>query len=53
MMVVDADSVIGNQLFSDRMVERNVCRFVCGTTSKLHVTGPETGVPGCGPVGSG
>src|SRR5262245_11382104 len=53
MMAVDADSVTGNQLFSDRMVERNVCRFVCGTTSKFHVTCPETGVPGCGPVGSG
>jgi hypothetical protein len=53
MMVVDAISVMGNQLLSDWIVERKDWRFVWGTTSKVQVTGPDTGVPGWGPVGFG
>jgi hypothetical protein len=53
MMVVDAISVMGNQLLSDWIVERKDWRFVCGTTSKVQVTDPDTGVPGWGPVGLG
>jgi hypothetical protein len=52
-MAVDAVRVIGSQVFSDRMVARKVWRFVCGTTSNVHVTAPLTGVGGCGPVGFG
>ena len=32
---------------------RNVCRLVCGTTSKVQVTAPVTGIAGCGAVGFG
>ena len=51
MMAVEAVIVIASHEFSDRMVERNVCRLVCGTTSNVHVTAPPMGAPGWGPVG--
>ena len=46
--IIDVDdvSVIGSQPFSERMVVRNDCRFVCGTTSKVQVTVPLTGGSG-------
>jgi len=37
----------------ERIVARSDCMFVCGTTSKVQVTVPLTGAPGCAPVGSG
>jgi hypothetical protein len=52
-MDVEDVNVIGSHPFSDRIVVRNVWRFVCGTTSNVHVTAPLTAAPGCGPVGSG
>jgi hypothetical protein len=33
--------VMGKNGCCERMVVLNVCRFVLGTTSKIHVTGPE------------
>jgi hypothetical protein len=53
--IIDVEdvSVIGSQPFSERMVVRKDCMFVCGTTSNVQVTVPLTGVPGCAPVGSG
>jgi hypothetical protein len=53
MIAVEPVTVIGSHAFSDLMVARKVWRFVCGTTSNVHVTVPLTGEPGCGAVGSG
>ena len=50
---VDNVSVLGNQLFCDWIVVRNVCRFVWGTTSNVHVTAAVTDAGGCGAVGFG
>ena len=50
---VDDVSVIGSQPFSERMVVRKDCRFVCGTTSKVQVTVPLTGAAGWATRGIG
>src|SRR5882672_11335606 len=50
---VDADSVGGSHAFCERIVVRNVCRLVCGTTSNVQLTGPVTATGGCGAVGFG
>ena len=53
--IIDVDDVrvIGSHPFSERMVVRKDCMFVCGTTSNVQLTVPLTGAPGCAPVGSG
>ena len=53
VMAAEPVNVPGSQAFSERIVAWKVCRFVCGTTSNVQVTGPSTGAGGCGPVGSG
>jgi hypothetical protein len=43
MIAVVPVIVIGSHEFSERTVARNVCRFVCGTTSNVHVVAPVVG----------
>jgi hypothetical protein len=45
--------VIGSHGFSDRTVARNVCMFVCGTSSNVHVVAPLVGAGALGSTGLG
>jgi hypothetical protein len=45
--------VIASHEFSERTVARNVCRFVCGTTSNVQVVVPVVGSGAFGCPGLG